>query len=329
METNRRRMVSALGAGAALAVLGRWPAAHAQGAWPQRPVKLVMPHAPGGPTDVMARAIAAHASRTLGQPMFVESRLGASGNIGTEYVARSAPDGYTALYQSSVFAIVPSLFKQLAFDPLRSFTPVAIPATINVVLIASRSLPANNLAELAQLLKTQPGKISYGSGGSGNITHLGMEVILQALGSSAVHVPYKGTAPAMNDLLGGHIHLMLDAVSTASAYVKDNRVRALAVTGAQRSPLMPDVPTLAEAGFKVQPMSTWHAIVVPAGTPAAIVETLNGAINKATADAELQRQFGSVGVQLQQSTPAQSETFLRNEVAAWAKVAKASGLQPE
>lgn len=261
--------------------------------------------------------------------MVVESRLGASGNIGTEHVARAAPDGYTVLYQSSGFAIAPSLFRQLSFDPLRSFIPVAIPAMINVVLIANRNLPVANIAEFIQLLRSQPGKLSYASGGAGNITHLGVEVMLQSVGSSATHVPYKGTAPAMNDLLGGHVHFMLDAVSTASAYVKDQRVRALAVTGAQRSPLLPDVPTLVEAGLRIQPMSTWHMVLVPSGTPDPIVSILNAAVNKATADPDLQRQSGAQGVQLQQSTPLQSEAFLRAEVAAWASVAKASGVQPE
>lgn len=329
METNRRQLLSALGVAGALAALGRAPSAFAQAPWPARPVKLVMPHAPGGPTDVIARAIAAHVSRTLGQQVFVESRLGASGNIGTEYVARSAPDGYTALYQSSVFAIVPSLFKHLAFDPMRSFAPVALPANINVVLLANHNLPVTGLADFIQYLRANSGKLAYGSGGSGNITHLAVEVMLQAIGSSAVHVPYKGTAPAMVDLLGGQIQFMLDAVNTASPYVKDQRVRAIAVTGAQRSSLLPDVPTLAEAGLKIQPMASWQMVLVPAGTPLAIVDTLNAAVNKATADADLQRQFAAQGVQLQQSTPAQCAALLRSEVANWARVARSAGVQPE
>jgi tripartite-type tricarboxylate transporter receptor subunit TctC len=326
MEMNRRRMVAVLGAAASLA--GLTPI-RAQGAWPQKPVKLVMPHAPGGPTDVVARALAARVSHTLGQQVFVESRVGASGNIGTEYVARATPDGHTVLYQSSVFAIVPSLFRKLAFDPLRSFAPVAMPASINVVLLASKSLPVTSIAEFIQYLKANPGKLSYGSGGTGNITHLGVEVLLQAVGSSAVHVPYKGTAPAMADMLGGQIHFMLDAVSTAAPYVRDQRVRALAVTGSERSSLLPQVPTLAEAGLNTPSMTTWHAMLLPAGTPQSIVEALNAAVNKATGDMVLQQQFAAQGVQLQQSTPAQLEAHLRAEVGTWARVAQAAGVQPE
>lgn len=330
METNRRRALGTLGALGALGTLGHLPRAFAADeAWPSKPLKLVMPHAPGGPTDVVARALAPHIGRALGQTIYVESRLGAAGNVGTEYVARSAPDGYTMLYQTSGLAIVPALYKKLNYDPLRSFVPVAMPASINIVLLVKNGLPVNNFAEFMQYLKANPGKLSYGSGGLGNITHLAVEVLLQALGTSAVHVPYKGTAPAMVDLLGGQIDFMLDAINTGYPYVKDGRARAVAVTGASRSPLLPNLPTVAEAGVPGYAMSTWQCMLLPAGTPAPIVSALNAAVNKAAADEALQKQFAALGVQLQQSTPAQLKARLRTDIAAWAKVAQAAGLQPE
>lgn len=328
MRTNRRLALKSMGMLGSLAALTPARVA-AQPAFPTRPVKLVMPHAAGGPTDLMARAIAAHASQTLGQQMFVESRVGASGNIGTEFVARAEPDGYTVLYQTSGITIVPALFKKLNYDPLRSFAPVAMPASINVVLLAGPALPVNNFAEFAKHLKANPGKLTYGSGGTGNITHLGVEVLLQALGASAVHVPYKGTAPAMADLLGGQIHFMLDAVSTAWPYVKDRRVTALAVTGAERSPLMPNLPTVRESGLAIQPMATWQCVLAPAGTPPAVVDILNRAVNAAAADQELQRRHAAQGVQLQTSTPAQVQSYMRAEVERWAGVARGAGIVPE
>lgn len=325
MEMNRRRAMGAMGA------LG-WaclPDAHAQGDWPSRPLKLVMPHAPGGPTDVVGRAFAAHISRTLGQQMYVESKLGAAGNIGTEYVARAAPDGYTALYQTSGITIVPALYKKLNFDPLRSFVPVAMPASINTVIVVNNDVPVKSFAEFVQYLKANPGRLSFGSGGNGNITHLGIEVLLQMLGASAVHIPYKGTAPAMADLLGGNVQFMLDALSSSYPFIKDGKVRAIAVGGARRSALLPDVPTVAESGLEGYAMSTWQCVLLPAGAPDAIVQRLNAAVNRAAADPELQKQFGSIGVQMHQSTPAQFGAYMREEVARWTQVARSVGIQPE
>lgn len=325
MEMNRRSAIGAIGA-VGLVCLSE---AHAHGDWPARPLKLVMPHAPGGPTDVVGRAFAVHISRTLGQQMYVESKLGAAGNIGTEYVARAAPDGYTALYQTSGITIVPALYKKLNFDSLRSFVPVAMPASINTVIVVNNDVPVKSFAEFVQYLKANPGKLSFGSGGNGNITHLGIEVLLQMLGANAVHIPYKGTAPAMADLLGGNVQFMLDALSSSYPFIKDGKVRAIAVGGAQRSALLPDVPTVAESGLEGYAMSTWQCVLLPAGAPDAIVQKLNAAVNKAAADPELQKQFGSIGVQMHQSTPAQFGAYMREEVARWAQVARSVGIQPE
>lgn len=325
MEISRRRAIGVIGA---IGLSGQADA-YAQSDWPSKPLKLVMPHAPGGPTDVVGRAFAAHISRTLGQQMYVESKLGAAGNIGTEYVARAAPDGYTVLYQTSGITIVPVLYKKLNFDPLHSFVPVAMPASINTVIVVNNDVPVKSFAEFVQYLKAHPGKLSFGSGGSGNITHLGIEVLLQRLGASAVHIPYKGTALAMADLLGGSVQFMLDALSSSYPFIKDGKVRAIAVGGAQRSPLLPDVPTVAESGLAGYAMSTWQCVLLPAGTSAVIVQRLNAAVNQAATDPELQKQFGAIGVQMHQSSPVQFGAYMREEVERWAKIARSVGIQPE
>lgn len=297
--------------------------------WPRKPIKLVMPLAPGGPTDVVGRALAAKMSPVLGEQVIVENKLGAAGNIGTEFVARAASDGYTALYQTSGITIVPQLYKKLNFDPVRSFMPVALPAKITTVIVVNNDLPVRNFQEFVAYLKAHPGKLSYGSGGKGNITHLGVEVLLEMLQGSAVHVPYKGTAPAMTDLLAGNIQFMLDALSSSYPYIESGRVRAIAISGPERSPLLPALPTVAESGLPDYAMSTWQCILLPAGTPDAIAEKLNHAANAAAADEQLQKQFNAIGVQLQQSNRNELATFMQTEVKRWARIAQSVGITPE
>ena len=328
MTTNRRYFLQATSA-LGLATLGVSPYAHASSEWPDKPIKLIMPLAPGGPTDVLGRSLAVKMGQTLGQPVIVENKLGASGNIGTEFVARAAPDGYTALYQTSGITIVPQLYKKLNFDPLTSFAPVAMPAKITTVIVVNNDLPVRNFKEFVQYLKAHPDRMSFGSGGKGNITHLGVEVLLQMLQAKAVHVPYKGTAPAMTDLLAGNIQFMLDALSSSYPYIKEGRVRAIAISGPERSPLLPDLPTVAESGLPDYAMATWQCVLLPAGTPQPIVQKLNAAVNAATADPQLNKQFAAIGVQLQQSTPESFEAYMRTEVSKWAAIARSVGIAPE
>jgi len=332
MKITRRRLLSVLGSLGMFGALGSLPAVRASGLgdWPRKqPIKLIMPHAPGGPTDVVARALAARVGELIGQSIVVENRVGAAGNIATNYVSRADPDGYTVLYQTSGLAIMPALFKDLPYDPLESFAPVAMPAEINLILLVRNTLPVTDMASFIQYLKENPGKLSYGSGGRGNITHLAVEVLLQSLGTTAVHVPYKGTAPSMTDLLGGQIDFMLDAVNTAAPFVESGRVRALAVTGAERSSLFPQLPTVAESGVENYAMSTWQCLLFPAKTPDAIVQALNHAVNEALEDEAMRKKFAAAGVQLQKSTPAQLEERLRADIPAWIKVAQAAGIQPD
>lgn len=326
MTIQRRRILAAGGALAAM------PLAHAAGepaAWPQRPIRLVLPYAAGGPTDAVARAMAVKLSQVLGQPVVVDNRTGASGNIATQFVARSAPDGYNVLYHSSGLAISPALQKQLPYDTLRDLIPVALPASIPTVIMSSPALPVTTIEELIQYMKANPGKLSYGSGGQGNVTHLGVALFLQALGLQAVHVPYKGTAPAMADLISGQINFLLDAVNSSLPFIRDGRVRALAVAGKARLAVLPGVPALGESLIPGFDTPTWHGLLVASGTPPAIVRTLNEAVNKVVADPALRAQFEPQGVLFQSSTPEQFGTYLRAELKRWAGAVQAAGIEAE
>jgi tripartite-type tricarboxylate transporter receptor subunit TctC len=326
MSLQRRHILAAAGALAAM------PLARAAGdstAWPQKPIRLVLPYAAGGPTDVVARAIGFRLSQLLGQPVVVDNRTGASGNIATEFVARSAPDGYTVLYHSSGLAISPALHKSLPYDTLRDLVPVALPALIPTVLMASPALPVSNIEEFVQYMRARPGKLSYGSGGQGNVTHLGVALFLQALKLDAVHVPYKGTAPAMADLMSGQTQFLLDAVNSSLPFIRDGRVRALAVAGKARISVLPGVPALGESLIPGFDAPTWHGLLVARGTPPAIVKALNEAVNKAVADPTLRSQFEPQGVLLQSSTPEQFGTYLRAELKRWAGAVQAAGIEAE
>lgn len=297
--------------------------------WPERPIRLVLPYAAGGPTDAVARAIAQKMATELGQPVVVDNKVGASGDIGTDFVAKAPADGYTVLYHSSGIALSPALKKKPVFDPLKDFAPVSWVATIPGVLVVNPKLPVNNVAQLVQYLKANPGKAAYGSGGTGNGSHLAMVQFLQAQGVEAVHVPYKGTNPALMDLIGGQVQFMLDAISTSLPYIRDNRLRVLATTGLERSALLPDVPTLNESGMRGYSFQTWQGLLVPANTPAAVVQKLNAAAVRAADDPAIQRQFAAQGVVMRGSSAAEFSTMLKNEVAYWAKAVKAANVEPE
>lgn len=329
MHNDRRRAL------AALAGFGALAASHLRAAasetWPSKPIKLILPYAAGGPTDVVARAFAAKLGTSLGQQFVVENKLGAGGNIASEFVAKAPPDGYTALYHSSGIAVTPALYKQMGYDPATDFAPVAIPASIPAIIVAGPALPANitTMKQFVEYLKANPERASYGSGGIGNITHLAIELLLQGTATKAVHVPYKGTSPAMVDLIGGRTTFMLDALSSALPFVRDKRVRPLAVTSINRAAVLPDVPTVAETVLPGFDASTWHGILLPVATPKPVVARLNDEINRVAADPEMHKQFGPLGVELHASTPTKSEAFLRAEIKRWTTAARKAGVQPE
>ncbi|MGE8612131.1 MAG: tripartite tricarboxylate transporter substrate binding protein [Achromobacter veterisilvae] len=327
MKATRRRLVGALGALASLP-LARVAAASAP-AWPAQPLRLILPYAAGGPTDVLARAVAQHVARQLDQPVIVENKTGASGNIAGETVARARPDGYTLLYHSSGLAISPALYRQLPYDPLRDFAPVGLTASIPLVLMTANSLPAKDTGEFIAYLKAHPDALSYGTGGVGNITHLSVALFLHATGTRAVGIPFKGTNPAMVAMLGGQVQFMVDAISSALPYIRDGRVRALAVTGAERSPTLPQVPTLGEAGLPDLAMSTWQGVLAPAATPQAVIQRLNQVVAAAVSDPAIARPFTAQGVELRSSSPAEFQTYLGQEVARWGDAVRMAGIQPE
>jgi len=302
--------------------------AHAQ-AYPSKPVRIVVPYSAGGPTDAVARALATKLGEQVGQPVIVENRTGAGGNIGSEFVAKSPPDGYTVLYHSSGVATSPALYKKLNYDPVKDLTPVALTATIPLVLMAHPSVPAASIQQFIAYLKANPSKVNYGSGGVGSIPHLAVALFLQVNGVEAVHVPYKGNAPATTDLIGGQIQFMVDAVNTALPYIRDNRVRALAVTSQARASVLPGVPTVNETVTPNFSAPTWHGVFVSATTPQSIVQRLNAGIAKAVLDPEMKANFASQGVELLASTPEQLGAHLRAEIDRWTKAAKTAGVQPE
>jgi len=307
---------------AVCAVLGA-PAARAAD-WPQRPVNLVVPFPPGGPTDLVARVLARQLSVQTGQSFVVENKGGANGNIGMQYVAAAQPDGYTVLYNTSSIALSPNLYRKLPFDPARDFEAVSSTAVIPLVLLVHPSVPAQDLAGFVAYARKQPGKLSYASASTGNVTHLGAVLLLQSVGVQAVHVPYRGSAPAMTDLVGGQVQFMTNTLNDSLAFIRDGNLRALAVTSARRSAQLPEVPTVAETVAPGFEMGAWQGVVVPKGTPPAIVQKLNDEIRKALRSPEMQQQLAAQGAQALGSTPQEYARYIQDETRRWGEVIEAA-----
>ena len=322
MTTIRRTLLKLAAIGLAA---GAAPALHAQTAWPTQPVRMVIPFPPGGPTDLVGRVIAQALSEQLGQNVIVENKPGANANIAAELVARAPADGYTFMYNTSSLALSAVLYSKLNYDALKDFAPVALTAAVPMVLVVHPSVPAKTVPEFIDLLKKNPGKLVYGSAGNGNVTHLGAFQFLQANGLSATHVPYKGSSPALVDLAGGQTQFMTDTINSALPYIRDGRMRALAVTSATRSPVLPDVPTLQESGMAGFEVGAWQGVVMPAKTPPEIVNKLNAEITKALKNPAVLEKLAAQGAQPLGSTPEQYGAYLRSEIQRWGEVAKATG----
>jgi tripartite-type tricarboxylate transporter receptor subunit TctC len=298
----------------------------AQSSYPDRPIKLVVGVPPGGTTDLVARLVGDQMSRVLGQSIVIENRGGAGGNIAAEMVAKAAPDGYTLfLAPIGTVAINPSLYANIPFDPLRDFAPISQLTSLPMVLLVNPSVPANNVKELIQYARSHPDKMTFGSGGSGTSTHLAGELFKMKTGIEMTHVPYKGNSPATTDLLAGRVLIMFDQIATGLPNVRAGKLKALGVTTAKRSEIAPDIPTLAESGVPGFDVDTWHGLVAPAGTPAAIIAKLNAAVVKALASPELREKFKAAGIEPIATTPEQFGAFLKSELARWHEVVKASG----
>jgi len=295
-----------------------------------KPVRFVVGFTPGGPSDILARALAAKVGETRGQPVVVENRPGAGGNLAAEVVAKSAPDGNTWLLgNNSILATNAALYSHLPFDPVKDFAPVALVGIQPNMLVVHPSVPAQSVAELIAFAKQHPGKLNYASTGAGVASHLSAELFKSMTGIDMVHVPYKGAQPALTDLIAGQCQVMFATTASAIPYVKAGRLRALAVTSAQRSPSLPGLPTVAEAGVPGFESTTWHGVVVPAGTPPAIVERLNHDINAALREAELRKRLDALGVEVAGGTPQQFAAYIATEIPKWTKIVRDSGARAE
>jgi tripartite-type tricarboxylate transporter receptor subunit TctC len=301
------------------------PAAAAE--FPTRPVKIVVPAAAGGPTHVTAQLLAEKMQASLGQPVVVETHPGAGNNIGAEYVAKSEPDGYTMLLATTgTHAINQTLFKHLPFDPIKDFEPVSLVVQYPLLLVVNPDLPVHSVKELIEYAKQNPGKLNRASGGNGTSMHLAGELFVKQAGIDAPHIPYKGSAPALSDLMGNHVQLMFDSMITALPLVESGKLRALAVTGKTRSPLVPNIPTVAESGLPDYEATGWTGIVVPAKTPPDVVAKLNAAIVLALKSPDLRQALEKQAAEPIGSTPEEFASFIRKETDKWAKTIQAAGI---
>ena len=326
----RHPLAARIGRLAALAcLLFAAAVAHAQ-SYPAKPVRLVVPFPPGGATDILGRALAQKLSEQLGQQVIVDNKPGAGGTIGSDLVAKSPPDGYTLLMATtSTHSIAPSLYASLPYEPLRDFAPVAHVADSTNLLVVGLTVPAKDVRELIALAKAQPGGLNYGTSGSGTIVHLTAELFNSMAGTKMTHVPYKGTALAMPDVIRGQVTMIFDNIVSAQPHLKSGKVRALAISGAKRSPLAPDLPTVAESGLPGFASDTYFGLFAPAGTPKAIVDKLNADTNKVLAQPDFRERLASLGADPAGGTPEQFAALIRSEREKWAKVVKESGAKAE
>jgi tripartite-type tricarboxylate transporter receptor subunit TctC len=302
--------------------------AFAQG-FPARPIRIIVPFPPGGGTDVVARTVAPRMSELLGQPIVVENRAGAGGNIGTEYVARAAPDGYTLLVASAATAINTTLTKNLSWDLLKDFAPVVLLVHNQSLLVVHPSVPVTSVKELIVMAQAKPGQVTYASYGNGSSAHLIAELFKMTAGVDLLHVPYKGAAPAVNDLVGGQVNVIFADVAAILPHVKSGKARALGIGSAKRFEGLPEVPTIAEAGVPGFEAGGFLGLVAPAGTPPAAIEMLNGAAVKALAAPEVRERLMALASPPVGDTPAEFGRFLREQVEKWARVIRAGNIKAD
>jgi tripartite-type tricarboxylate transporter receptor subunit TctC len=298
--------------------------------YPVKPIRLVVPFTPGGTSDILGRAVGQKLSEAWGQPVIVDNVAGAGGSVGADRVAKAAPDGYTLLMgHIGTLAVNPAIYPKLPYDPVKNFTPVAWVASVPNVLAVHPSVPAKSLKELVALAKAKPGQLNYGSGGNGSAAHLATEYLKLQSQTSMVHVPYRGTAPAMADLVAGQIQLVFTGAPAVLPFVKSGQLRALAVSSSKRLEAMPELPTVAESGYKGFEADQWYGIVAPAGTPPDIVNKLNAQINKALESSELKTRLQSEGAIAMPSSPETFGALIVREIARWKPVVKAAQIKAD
>lgn len=301
--------------------------ASAQGWTPTRPLRLVVPFAAGGSTDVAARILAEGMAAALGQPVVVENRTGSAGFIGAENVARSAPDGTSLLMGATgLLAIAPHLYATMPFNVERDLAPVSLAFASDLVISVANAVPARTLPELVTLARARPGALNFATSGAGTTTHVATELFRLAAGIEITHVPYRGSSLAMNDLMAGNVQIMVDQIAGSIGQIRDGRIRALAVTGAQRHPLLPDVPTVTEAGLPGASATSWGAVMVPAGTPEPVIARLSGTIAQVLRQPETRSRMSAAGADPAFSTPAELAAFIRAETAKWGRVVRDGGI---
>ncbi len=294
--------------------------------YPDRPIKLIVPFPPGGPTDVMARLVAQHLSSTIGGSVVVENRPGAGGSVGTKAVAAADPDGYTLLFGgTSTLAINPAMYKNLPYDPVTGFAPVAMVSSSPFVLVVNPSLPVKTVKEFIDYVKANPGKVNYGSAGIGTTPHLTAELFKSLTGADIVHVPYKGGAPVITDVLAGQIQMTFELIAVLLPFIQERKLRALAVTTETRSRDLPDVPTMGESGVAGCLSSSWFGVVAPAGTPATIVSKLNSEINKGLRSAEIIASLAKLGSETKVGSPQEFGVLIASDLERWKSIVVKTG----
>ena len=294
--------------------------------YPTKALRIVCPFPPSGAVDIASRATAHELTRILGQPVAVENRPGAGGNLGGVEAARSAPDGYTLFMSTSgIQAINPALYAKMPFDPNKDLVPVAALVSLNNVLVLHPSVPAKSVKEVIELVKKEPGKWTYASSGNGTSIHMSGAMFTQLTGTDILHIPYKGSGPAVTDLLGGQVHMMFDNIPSSLPHIKSGKLRALATTGSKRDPALPDLPTVAESGIRGYESGVWFGIMVPAGTPKEIIGRLNAATVQATKSPEFIKRMTDLGYNIIPSSPDEMAAMIKAEIARWTPIVKASG----
>lgn len=319
---NRRQVIALT----ALAMLGfNASVTHASDAYPSQPIKLVVPYPPGGPTDIVARVVAQKMQEQMGQTWIIENKAGAGGNLGAEGVARSPADGYTLVVATTAHAINPSLFSNLNYSLTKDLMPVSQLTSGPLVIVANPSLPVQDVQSLIALAKSKQGGLNFATSGNGQSTHLSAEMFSSMAGVKMNHIPYKGSAPALTDVMSGQADLMFDTMLSAMPFVKGGKLKAIAVTSAQRSPSAPEIPTVAEAGLSGYEAIAWNGILAPAGTPPEAINKLSAALEKVLSNPEVKARFEAQGFAASWNSPTDYGKFLNAEVSKWAKVVKDSG----
>ena len=295
--------------------------------FPDRPITLVVPNPPGGLVDTSARLLSEPLTRVIGQPVIVDNKPGASGNTAYQYVAKAKPDGYTLLISYSGYHVGnPALFEKLSWDPIKDFSPVALLTVSTNVIAVHPSVPVNNLKELIAYAKANPGKLNYASQGNGSVSHIGTEIFKQLTGVDMVHVPYKGSGPAIQDVLAGQVQVFISTPPSVMQHVQSGKLKGLAVTGKNRHPGMPNVPTTAEAGLPSFQLESWVALYAPAGTPAPVIAKLTSSVKQSLALPEIKERADIAGVELRYLNPTQTDALLKKEIPFWGKAIKAANI---